>query len=226
MTDDPRAMLGRMGESYPYGDIDRAEVLPYVPATARWVLDVGCSFGGFGAAVKRERPDAVVWGIEPNPAAAGAAEGRLDRVIRGPFPPNDGDLLAGRFDCVTFNDVLEHMADPWAALRHTQRLLAPGGAVVASLPNVRHITVLSGLLRGHWTYEESGILDRTHLRFFTRRSACAMFDSAGYDVQRVGFITYDTGGRRYRVLKAFGESAREFRAMQFVVVATPSSPQR
>lgn len=79
-------------------------------------------------------------------------------------------------------DVLEHLADPWETLRQVRRVLAPGGTVVASIPNVRHWQVVRDLLEGRWEYAEAGILDRTHRWFFTRRSLARLFEETGFTV--------------------------------------------
>src|SRR5262249_2993587 len=118
----------------------RPEMLGFVPAHCRRLLDVGCGTGMFGALVKQNR-QIEVWGVEPFAAAAGKATDKLDRVITGPFEP-ESDLPAGAFDCIVFNDVLEHMVEPERALRYAKLLLAAGGTLLASIPNVRHLPVL------------------------------------------------------------------------------------
>src|SRR4051794_36733160 len=97
-----------------YGDRPRTEMLEFVPIGARRVLEVGCLAGGFGAALKATRPWAVVWGIDPNADAAEHARSRLDQVTCGMFPDDLDETMT--FDCIVFNDVLEHMMDPWGAL--------------------------------------------------------------------------------------------------------------
>lgn len=207
-----------------YEDSGRTEVVEWVPAGVTSILDVGCFRGGFGATIKVLRPEVEVWGIEPDPAAAATAAGRLDRVVVGNFP---ADVPAHQFDCIVFNDVLEHMVDPWAALRACHSMLESGATVVASVPNVRHLTVvLPLLLRGQWNYKDSGILDRTHLRFFTRKSMVELFSDAGLHVEEVRPIRVATGGRAVaalKVIECFGQFGRNFseglRAERYVVVA-------
>jgi len=87
-----------------------------------------------------------------------------------------------RPDCVIFSDVLEHTSDPWAVLRRWRSVLAPGGTLVVSLPNVAHKSVLRPLLRGRFDYADEGVLDRTHLRFFTRVTAIEMIEACGFEV--------------------------------------------
>lgn len=201
-----------------YADAGRHEMLTFVPEAATTVLDVGCWRGGFGAALKAARPHVVVTGIEPFPDAAGQAATRLDRVIVGLYPEV---LPAGeRFDCIVFNDVLEHMADPWETLKVTSGRLNPGGRIVASLPNVRHWNVVWSLLRaGTWTYREEGILDRTHLRFFTRSSMVDLFASCGYRVERMEPVVQTVSGRMAKLVAALGRRTEEFRTKQYGVRA-------
>jgi 2-polyprenyl-3-methyl-5-hydroxy-6-metoxy-1,4-benzoquinol methylase len=155
-----------------------------VPREARDVVDVGCAAGRLGAALKARQSCRVV-GVEQNPAAATAARTRLDLVVEWdaehldwPFPPHS-------FDAVICGDVLEHLRDPLAFLRQVRTWLRPTGVLVASLPNVRHHSVVRGLLAGDWTYEPAGLLDHTHLRFFTRREIEKLLHRAGFDVSRL-----------------------------------------
>lgn len=120
-----------------YSSTDRREVIPFVPPCTR-LLDVGCGGGAFGA-VFVER-GVHVHGVEPNSAAADVALTRLSAVTVGRYPD---DFPGGTFECIVFNDVLEHMADPAAALAAARGHLASGGTVVASVPNVRNVSVLA-----------------------------------------------------------------------------------
>jgi 2-polyprenyl-3-methyl-5-hydroxy-6-metoxy-1,4-benzoquinol methylase len=204
--------------------LERAEVLALVPDGARTILDVGCSRGGFGHALRTADATRVLWGVEADTEAAAAAEPHYDELIVGLFP----EALAGReqqFDCVVFNDVLEHIADPWAALRAARARLRPGGTVVASIPNVRFLPVLFKLVvRGEWTYTDTGVLDRGHLRFFTRRSMVELFRSCGFAVDRVRGVNPLTGSRRWtRLLPG---SVQDTLYLQFVVVARHPDPSR
>lgn len=198
----------------------RPEMLAFVPGSARRVLDVGCGEGGFGARV-REARGAAVWGIEPNPDAARKAGEKLDRVLVGCF--EEADLGNELFDCIVFNDVLEHMVDPWAALRRARNHLAATGTVVASLPNLTHFNLLWDLVvREEWRYEKSGILDVTHLRFFTRKGMVRLFSGSGYTVLRIEGINPQTQGRKFRWLNTlFLKRLDRMRYLQFAVVASP-----
>jgi SAM-dependent methyltransferase len=93
-----------------------------------------------------------------------------------------------RPDCVIFADVLEHVVDPWGALRLWQQALKPGGTVVISLPNASHREVMSELVQGRLRYKDAGVLDRTHLRFFTRETAIELVEQAGLRIKSIGRV--------------------------------------
>ncbi len=210
-----------------YFEHDRPEVRALIPAHAQRVLDVGCGAGALGTALKLERePGLEVVGIELDAAAAQRAGEELDRVLTGDAIARLAELRSGSFDAIVFADLLEHLADPQAALAHARRLLAPGGVVVASLPNVRHWSVLRQLLEGDFRYEAAGILDRTHLRFFTRKSAQRLFAAAGFAVERCQGVHWDQGAMPEPLIAALAQAglavadlAAEAREHQWLFVA-------
>jgi 2-polyprenyl-3-methyl-5-hydroxy-6-metoxy-1,4-benzoquinol methylase len=167
----------------------RKEMLKYVPEASRTVLDVGCGEGLFGHALQQQVAGREVWGIEIDPIAAGEAEGQIDKVLVGDVETVLSGLPEGHFDCVVFNDVLEHLVDPESVLRKITRYMTPNGIVVCSIPNVRYFPVLFRLiLRKEWRYVDNGVLDRTHLRFFTIKSIQQMFEELRYDVLTIDGI--------------------------------------
>jgi len=159
-----------------------AHVLELLPPDAKRVLDVGCAAGALGRAIKDARPGTVVDGIDREPAALERAAGLLDEVrcidLDGPLPEP-----VASYDAILCGDVLEHLVDPWRVLRWLTAQLVDGGCVVASIPNLRYYKVLRDLvLRGRFTYRDSGILDATHLRFFTLHEMESLFAKAGLEV--------------------------------------------
>lgn len=169
-----------------YFDNVRKEIEPLLPAVSHRVLDVGCGAGATLQWLRQTGRCQVAVGIEMMESAASVARERVDQVFVG-----DANLLvesafaAQSFDLILCLDVLEHLIDPWFFIAKVQRLLKPGGLIVCSLPNVRHLrVVLPLLLAGRWRYEASGILDRTHLRFFTRESALELMSSDGLHVSQ------------------------------------------
>lgn len=210
-----------------YYGLARLEMMALVPEGVESLLDVGCGDGAFLDAVRAHRPAVRLRGIETEGAPARRARDRGLDVTHGAFP-DDLDP-SERFDCMVFNDVLEHLIDPWGALRVARSRLRAGGYVVASIPNIRNLETLFTLVRGgHWDYADSGVLDRTHLRFFTRATILELFDAAGYEVVSIagGWPLVDRRSRALRVLSiAAGRSLyREGRFRQFHVVARPGAP--
>lgn len=182
----------------------RPEVLAVVPSEARNVLEFGCSTGALGASLKARQP-ARVLGVEIDPDYADLATDRLDRVVRasvedfldGPVPPE------APFDCLVVADVLEHLVDPWTALRRAVEHLQPGASVVLSIPNVLYWPELLRIARTRrWPRDSAGIFDRTHLRWFTELDAVELLESAGLTVVKSAPITYGDGpkGRLHRAL--------------------------
>ena len=210
----------------------RPEVQALVPRSARRVLDLGCSTGALGAELNA-RQDAVVVGVELDPAHASEAQRRLDRVVVG----DAEELLAapgaaelGRFDCIVAADVLEHLRDPWTALRRAVALLDPGGVVVVSLPNVRFFETFWQLgVRGTWPRRTHGTFDATHLRWFALRDAVELLEQAGLRVDEVRpMIRVRPAGSRFD--RAFAWLARTplrgFFAFQYVLAGTVTSTAR
>jgi len=168
-----------------YYSNDRHEMSGFIPHTASRVLDVGCGAGNFGKYLKKYR-NLEVWGVEYSNEAARFAANKLDKVINADINEAISALPRNYFDCIVFNDVLEHLVDPYTVLVNTKQLLSKNGVVVASIPNVRHIGVLRELLfLKDWKYKDSGVLDRTHLRFFTKRSIIRMFADAGFVCEKI-----------------------------------------
>ena len=208
-----------------YTDTERTALVRAVPNGIRRVLDVGCHAGAFGQALKRSGV-VEVWGVEPDAQAAKLAAQRIDHVVTDVFQASN-PIPERYFDLVTFNDSLEHMADPAAALQLARTKLTPGGRVHCCVPNVRHVSNLEHLLFDKdWRYEDSGIRDRTHLRFFTRSSICRLFEDSGFKVVEVTGVNEDWWERRaylrrllFRLMPRFTEDMRH---IQFLVIAEPA----
>lgn len=171
-------------ENKPQGYYDnvREEMLKYLPDTAKKILDVGCGNGAFASIVKQKN-DAEVWGIELMEEEAKAAVEVLDKVFVGGCEKYIDDLPEYYFDVIYFNDVLEHLADPYSVLDTLKSKLAPNGVIISSLPNVRFYRTFSKVVfLKDWKYDEFGIMDKTHLRFFTGKSIRRMYEELGYEV--------------------------------------------
>lgn len=161
------------------------------------ILEVGCSSGYLGASLVAHGHR--VTGVEPDPTSAQAARERLPEVFTGGFD----DFLDANpdrtFDVMVFGDVLEHLVDPAAALRRARKRLRSGGSIVVSVPNATHGSMRAMLLEGRWDYSDKGILDHTHLRFFSRPGLARMLADAGFALQRLHAVglPVDVVGREY-----------------------------
>lgn len=172
----------------------RREILPLLPRHASRALEVGCGAGHTLSLLKQQGLCDWACGIEISPTAAEQAGQRLDRVVQGNIEVMELPVEQESIDLLLCLDVLEHLIDPWGTLKRLSTLLSKDGILIASVPNVRHYRVLMPLLmRGRWDYLDSGILDRSHLRFFTRDTAIELIESAGLSVEKVEARTLTQG---------------------------------
>jgi SAM-dependent methyltransferase len=164
-----------------YYDRVNPDLLAAIPASAHVLLEVGCGTGALGHAFMAGQPQARYYGIEMNEEAAAQARHRLAAVaccdIEVDWNPHD--LAAGSLDVLIFGDVLEHLRDPWTTLSRLAGLLREGGVAAACIPNIGHWSIVAGLLAGRFDYAQEGLLDRTHLRFFTLASMVGLLQRAG-----------------------------------------------
>lgn len=204
-----------------YLDDPREEFADFIPSSARRAVDIGCGKGGFGRTL-RERLGQGAWigGIESVDAQAHAARAGhgFDEVVSGYYPEAMPESWSN-LDLMCFMDVLEHLYDPWAVLDACHDALAPDGRVLASIPNIQYFPVLLDALRGRWDYEDTGTLDRTHVRFFTRRSIVEMFHRAGFEVERIEGVNDVLSQFRYRHLRAAADLFGDARYLHMSVVA-------
>ncbi len=197
----------------------RSEMLPFVPAGAKRILDVGCGAGVFGKTVK-ERQECTYIGVEPVEEVYREAVKNLDEVHNGLFVENELPLTPDSFDCIVFNDVLEHMTDPWTALKYAKKLLNKEGVVVCSIPNFLYFPNIKTILKTRdWKYGDSGILDRTHFRFFTRNSIVRMFRELDMDVKKIEGINPYRKKKFNRVNNLLGGRFDDYKYLQYAVSA-------
>ena len=165
-----------------YYDNVRKEMLKYLPENSKKILDVGCGNGAFASLLKQKNK-AEVWGIELMEKEAIIAQEIVDKVFIGNCEKHINDLPDNYFDAIYFNDVLEHLADPYSVLEDLKCKLAPNGVIISSIPNVRFFRTFSKVVfLKDWKYDDFGIMDKTHLRFFTNKSIKRMYQELGYEI--------------------------------------------
>lgn len=216
--------------SFEYSFGVRDELIEYIDLRKEnlAVLDIGCALGGDFCVIKEANPNAELCGIELDPATAVIARMFAD-VRNNNIEESSIPEWKERFDYVIMGDVIEHLLDPWKALRIVREMMKPGGCIIASIPNVLNISVIYDLLQGNFTYKDSGILDRTHRRFFTKKEMLKLFETVGLEPEIVGCNSIGNFegknnelARMARALLAIPEvtvKAEEFEAFQWHIKA-------
>ncbi len=199
----------------------RREMLKYVPAGVKKTLEFGCSCGGFSDSIKKNF-GAETWGVEIDKASAEQAAKILDNIINTDAIEALHKIPDDYFDCIFFLDVLEHLADPYSLLFSIKSKLTDKGLIVASIPNVRYYrNYVNFTIKGNWDYQDYGIMDRTHLRFFTYKSIIKMFEGLGFEILTIEGIR-PTRNKMLRLLNILLLGALEdLKYQQFAVVAKP-----
>ncbi len=208
-----------MSNPLAYHASTRSEVAALLPPFAGRVLEIGCGTGATLSFLKESGRCAWTGGVELVPAAHAVAAARLDQSWCGNIETLDLGLPDGELDAVLCLDVLEHLADPWSVTARLTALLKPGGVLIASIPNIRHYKVALGLLlHGRWEYEDSGILDRTHLRFFVRATAIELLTRSGLRVDHVRpLLALKKGKLKWLLNQASGERLNDSFAIQYLL---------
>jgi GT2 family glycosyltransferase/ubiquinone/menaquinone biosynthesis C-methylase UbiE len=188
------------------------------------ILDVGCACGGNLMRIKEENPSADVYGIELNEGSAAIANCFGD-ISNCNIEQEDSLKWQIKFDYIIMGDVLEHLYNPLQTLKNLKKFLKTDGCIVASIPNVMHISVITDLLQGNWTYEDAGILDRTHLRFFTKKEIEKMINEAGLQLLKIVYHSVGLSKQQEKMkeqlqqLTGIIKDKTEFDAYQWIVLA-------
>jgi 2-polyprenyl-3-methyl-5-hydroxy-6-metoxy-1,4-benzoquinol methylase len=168
----------------------RADILAELPKDpAARILEIGCATGGTGEAALATGRAGFYRGVEFDPGSAERARSVLTDVVCANVETLDPALIADSYDVLILSEVLEHLIDPWGVLKALSPFVKPGGRLYASSPNISHHKVIRSLLAGRFEYEGMGVMDRTHVRWFTPASYRAMFEQAGFQTLSVGPLT-------------------------------------
>lgn len=163
----------------------RSEIFPFLPLRAERVLEIGCAAGNTLDFLKKSGRCEWTCGVEIDSEAAEAARNKLDLLLEGNIEQMELPIAPGPIDVVLCLDVLEHLIDPWSTVQKLGGLLKQGGIMLAIIPNVRCLPVVFQLVMGKWDYCHEGILDKTHVRFFTRKTAVRLIASQRLKVETV-----------------------------------------
>lgn len=201
----------------------RREIIPHLPSKVERMLDIGCGRGATVTTVKERHALTWVGGVEIVPDEAEKAKAVCDRVWSIDIEREDfeRDIAPGSLDLVLCLDVLEHLVDPWAVVRRLSVLLAPKGRLIVSVPNIRNWKFIRNLLfKGDFQYRDSGLLDRTHLRFFVRQTAEQLAIAGGLGHLRSVALP-DLAGfeARHVIVRASGGRLADIFAKQWLIVA-------
>ncbi|MCB1614660.1 MAG: class I SAM-dependent methyltransferase [Pseudomonadales bacterium] len=204
-----------------YGS-DRAEILPFVPEGTETTLEFGCGLGDFSALVKK-RFDTESWAVELHPEAAKTAAAKIDKVLNKDAIEALSELPDNKFDAIFFLDILEHLIDPYSLLSACNQKLSDNGVLISSIPNIRYYRALKNyVFKGQWEYKDQGLMDITHIRFFTHSSIGNMFKRLGFDDVSLHGI-HETRSNGYRILNALSlNSLWDARYKHFIAVARKS----
>lgn len=168
----------------------RTDILAELPEDpAARILEIGCGTGGTGEAALATGRAGFYRGVEFDPDSAERARTLLSDVVCANVETIDPALIAGSYDVLILSEVLEHLIDPWGVMKMLAPFVTPGGRVFASSPNISHHKVIRSLLAGRFDYETEGVMDRTHVRWFTPGSYRALFEAAGFETLSVGPVT-------------------------------------
>ena len=162
------------------------DLLALMPPAAAHVVEVGCMHGALAETYRAAHPATRYTGIDIDADYAAAAAAHCHQALAGDIEALDTDALDALFpsDCWVFGDCLEHLRDPWRIVRQIRQRISPGGCLVTCIPNGQHWSVQMRLATGAFRYEDSGLLDRTHVRWFTRITMLEMFQQAGWRVDK------------------------------------------
>ena len=187
------------------------------------VLEIGCANGGTLAEIKNRYPDAKVYGTEIN-AHAAALAAHFAKVAVNDMEEQSLPFHKDMFDYILFGDVLEHLHEPLEILKYCREFLRNGGCIIASIPNVMHISVMEQLLQGNFTYSEWGLLDKTHIHMFTYNEIIRIFHEAGYEIEMMTTTKQQVSDKQERMIDnilslGYGAERFMYEAFQYIVRA-------
>ena len=221
----------------PIHEIHNAELLNLIPINAKKIIEIGCSSGALAREYKKINANCEYIGVEIMTDYGDLAQRYCDRVIIGDVESFPATFFSDNsdVDCWIFADVLEHLKDPWEILRKISSVLGGDGSVVACIPNIQHWSIQSLISTGDFRYQDIGILDRTHIRWFTRKTIIEMFEQTGFSIKDMWYRIITSDPRRDEFLEKIAsmaslsganpdEAVKDAIPNQYIVLATRNTP--
>ena len=217
MQDQTRRLYDEKDPSY-FANV-RHDIIREIGGTGLSVLEIGCGSGATLLQLRREGIATTVAGVEINEKSVSGARHLLDRVVIGNIEQIELPFTDETFDVIVMADVIEHLIDPWSVVKALKRFLKPNGRIIASIPNIQEKKNLVRIyLKGDFSYEDWGVFDRTHLRFFCRKNVIELFEK-DYRIIRIRNLPEKLRGKKAILNRITGGRLIDFFTMQFVVVA-------
>lgn len=220
-------------EQTPATEIYNSNVYNLIPIDARKILEVGTGSGSLAAAIKKRNSNVDYVGVEVTQEYVELSRPRCDRVYLENFEKPSYKIIKEIQDkeYIIFCDVLEHFVDPWSVLEMLNATMHPDGKIIASIPNIQHWSIQMRLNWGDWRYADSGLLDKTHVRFFTRETIIELFNQTGFEVIHMEprIFNFPNQDQALKVVTQITEllggnvsqSKQDALTWQFVVIAKP-----
>lgn len=203
-----------------FSDI-RWDIINLIPVGKNKILEIGCGTGNTGKVLKEQGKAVEVIGIEKIPYAAESARENLNAVITADIETLKMPFDKGCFDYIIAADILEHLYNPWLTISNLKAYTKKDGFVIASLPNIRNWRIVWGLIfKGDWNYSNAGLLDDTHIRFFTKKTMMKLFQSEGFTIHLITPRFRLEPANRYNILNNLTlHLLEEFWAEQYIIMA-------
>jgi len=198
----------------------RREILPLLPPTFSRLFELGCGDGSTLRMIKSHYDVSFCAGLDLDERAISSARQHLDLAVSGNVEDTGPPDAVRDIDVILCLDVLEHLIDPWRVVRLLHERLSGRGVIIASIPNVRYFRVsLPLVFKGSWELADAGVLDRTHLRFFVKKTAIDLMTSSGLHLQETKPLGLESGRKARLVNNITGGVFEEFLATQYLVKA-------
>jgi len=194
-----------------------SKIISFIPPKSKKILDIGCSSGYLGQYIK-QKFNCSVDGIDNNKDDLKIANKYLDKVYCLDIEHDNLSVIKSKYDILIFADILEHTINPQSILQKFKSKLTKNGIIIISVPNIIHQSIILNLLNRHWQYTDTGILDKTHLRFFDKTSITKLIKESGFKIQKIDFTIHPypkINNIPLRVLL----NKQEFKIFQYIIKA-------